>query len=56
MIEHWKSRDDAGDCFYEAMMDSDGAERDMYAKIYDQIIAGMDVCSDEDDKVKKYSV
>lgn len=47
-IEVWKSRREAEQCFLEAMISSDGSERDRYTKIYTKLKMGMALCTDED--------
>ena len=47
--EHWADREEAKDYFLEAMMGTDGSERDRYAGIYIQLINGLDLCTDEED-------
>ncbi len=43
----WDSRKEAEDFFLQAMMSSDGSERDRYTKIYTELILGKEVCTDE---------
>lgn len=47
-IEVWKSRTEAERCFLEAIIGSDGSERDRYTKIYTELKMGMALCTDED--------
>ena len=46
----WDDREEAQAYFLEAMMNSDGAERDRYTGIFIQIQNGLDYCTDEDDE------
>ena len=48
-VKVWDDREDAQAYFLEAMMNSDGAERDRYTGIFIQIQNGLDYCTDEDD-------
>lgn len=48
-VKVWDDREEAQAYFLEAMMSSDGAERDRYAGIFIQIQNGLDYCTDEDD-------
>ncbi|MGM9938030.1 MAG: hypothetical protein ACI38A_11860 [Candidatus Ornithomonoglobus sp.] len=47
--ESWNTRQEACDSFLEAMNGSDGSERERYTTIYTKLMAGMTVCSDEDE-------
>ena len=47
--QEWDDREEAQAYFLEAMMSSDGAERDRYSGIYIQLIHGLSCCTDEED-------
>ncbi|MCM1525435.1 MAG: hypothetical protein NC120_13380 [Ruminococcus sp.] len=42
----WKSREDAKKFFLEAMMNSEGSERERYSNVYFGIIMGFPICTD----------
>ena len=48
-VKMWDDREEAQAYFLEAMMSSEGAERDRYTGIFIQIQNGLDYCTDEDD-------
>lgn len=43
----WESRLDAISFFTEAMMYSEGSERDRYTNVYIDLVNGKDICTDE---------
>lgn len=45
----WESREEAKAFYLKGMMESDGSERDRYAKIYEGLCLGLTICSDEDE-------
>ena len=47
-IKIWHDREEAKDFFLEAMMNTEGTERDRYTAIYTQLINGLRFCTDED--------
>lgn len=47
--EKWDERKDARHYFLEAMMNTEGSERERYANVYFKIIRGFDYCTDSDD-------
>lgn len=47
--EVWDSRQQAAAFYLDGMANSDGSERERYAKIYSEIMLGMAVCTDIDD-------
>ena len=46
--QEWDDREEAQAYFLEAMMNSDGAERERYSNVYFRIIRGFDYCTDSD--------
>ncbi len=46
--EIWDSRTEAAQFYLQAMAGSEGSECDRYTKIYMELLAGYDVCSDEE--------
>ena len=46
--DEWNSRKEAEAFFLEAMMGSDGSERDRYTNIYIKLQMGMDFCTDDE--------
>lgn len=46
--EKWDDRSEAKKSFLEAMMNSEGAERDRYANVYFGLIQGLDCCTDSE--------
>ena len=46
--QEWDDREEAQAYFLEAMMNSDGAERERYSNVYFKIIRGFDYCTDSD--------
>ena len=48
-VEVWDSRREAQQSFHEAILGSDGAERERYLNVYMKLIMGLDVCSDDGD-------
>ncbi len=47
-VREWDERTEARSYFLEAMMNSDGAERERYSNVYLKIIRGLDYCTDSD--------
>ena len=47
-VREWDERAVARNHFFEAMMNSDGAERERYSNVYFKIIRGFDYCTDSD--------
>lgn len=47
-VREWDERAEARNHFLEAMMNSDGAERERYSNVYFKIIRGFDYCTDSD--------
>ena len=46
--ESWKSKEAAEQFFLQAMMGSDGSERERYTNIYIKLQMGMTFCTDEE--------
>ena len=44
--QRWGSREEAQEFFLEAMLNSDGAERDRYTNVYCKLLNGQDHCTD----------
>ena len=49
-VQEWEERSEARKFFLEAMMNTEGAERERYANVYFGIIKGLDFCTDSDDE------
>ncbi len=47
-VQEWDDRSEARNFFLNAMMNSEGAERERYANIYFGIVRGRDCCTDSD--------
>ena len=47
-VQEWDDRSEARNFFLNAMMNSEGAERERYANIYFGIIRGQDYCTDSE--------
>lgn len=47
-VQEWDDRSEARNFFLNAMMNSEGAERERYANIYFRIIRGQDFCTDSE--------
>ena len=47
-VREWVERAVARNLFFEAMMNSVGAERERYSNVYFKIIRGFDYCTDSD--------
>lgn len=47
-VQEWDDRSEARNFFLNAMMNSEGAERERYANIYFGIIRGQDFCTDSE--------
>lgn len=47
-VQEWDDRSEARKFFLEAMMNTDGAERERYSNVYFKIIRGFDYCTDSD--------
>ena len=45
-VQEWDDRIEARNFFLNAMMNSEGAERERYANIYFGIVRGQDYCTD----------
>ena len=45
--QEWDSREEAMKFFLDAMMESDGSERERYAIIFAKLKLGMEVCDDD---------
>ena len=45
-VQEWDDRSEARNFFLNAMMNSEGAERERYANIYFGIVRGQDFCTD----------
>ena len=45
-VQEWEDRSEARNFFLNAMMNSEGAERERYANIYFGIVRGRDCCTD----------
>ena len=45
-VQEWDDRSEARNFFLNAMMNTEGAERERYATIYFGIIRGRDFCTD----------
>ena len=43
----WDSRKAAMDYFFNAMMGSDGSEKERYTNVYTKLLMGREVCSDD---------
>ncbi len=48
-IQKWNDREQAKQYFLEAMMNSEGNERERYTSIYIQLENGLPYCVDEED-------
>lgn len=46
--DEWESKEAAEQFFLQAMLDSDGSERDRYTNIYIKLQMGMKYCTDEE--------
>ena len=46
--ESWKTREEAEQFFLQAMMGSDGSERERYTNIYIKLQMGINFCTDEE--------
>ena len=46
--ESWKTREEAEQFFLQAMMGTDGSERERYTNIYIKLQMGMNFCTDEE--------
>ena len=49
-VQEWDDCSEARIFFLNAMMNSEGAERERYANVYFGIIRGLDFCTDSDDE------
>ena len=49
-VQERDDRSEARKFFLEAMMNTEGAERERYANVYFVIIGGLDFCTDSDDE------
>ena len=49
-VQERDDRSEARKFFLEAMMNTEGAERERYANVYFGIIGGLDFCTDSDDE------
>ena len=47
-VQEWDDRSEARNFFLNAMMNSEGAERERYANVYFGIIQGLDFCTDSE--------
>ena len=47
-VQEWEDRSEARNFFLNAMMNSEGAERERYATIYFGIIRGQGCCTDSE--------
>lgn len=47
-VQEWDDRSEARNFFLNAMMNSEGAERERYANIYFGIVRGRDCCTDSE--------
>ena len=47
-VQEWDDRSEARNFFLNAMMNSEGAERERYANIYFGIVRGQDCCTDSE--------
>ena len=47
--EKWDSRKEAINYYEEGILCCEGSERDRYTNVYLDLIAGKDVCTDEED-------
>ena len=47
-VQEWDDRSEARNFFLNAMMNSEGAERERYANIYLGIVRGQDYCTDSE--------
>ena len=45
-VQEWDDRSEARNFFLNAMMNSEGAERERYANIYFGLVRGQDYCTD----------
>lgn len=48
----WETRKEAEEFFLEGMMCSEGSEHGRYSRIYEQLKAGKDFCTDEEEELK----
>ena len=46
-VEVWDSREEAQRSFHEAICGSDGEERERYSRVYEKLVMGLEVCSDD---------
>lgn len=46
--QEWNSREKAARFFIEAMMNSEGSERERYSNVYFGIIQGFPICTDSE--------
>lgn len=47
-VEKWENRAEAARSFLNAMMNSEGSERERYSNVYFGIIQGLDCCTDSE--------
>ena len=47
-VHEWDDRSEARNFFLNAMINSEGAERERYANVYFGIIRGQDFCTDSE--------
>lgn len=47
-VQEWDDRSEARNFFLNAMMNTEGAERERYANIYFGIVRGRDCCTDSE--------
>lgn len=52
-VQKWDDREQAKQFFLEAMMNSEGSERDRYTSVYIQLENGLPYCVDEDNENEK---
>ena len=48
--EYWEDREAAKMFYFEAMMCSDGAERNRYSQIFTELSLGYNVCTDGEEE------
>ncbi len=48
-VQEWESRSEAKRHFLDAMLNSDGSERERYSTVYLKIVLGYSCCTDDID-------
>ena len=47
--EEWSNREEAKEFFLEAILSSSGLMQQGFKRVYDQLVSGLDVCTDEEE-------